>query len=154
MMKRSIYRATHPLLQIYWKICKPKTYGSRAIVLCGDHVLLVRHIGIPYWALPGGRIEEGETPEQCILRELKEELNISPSVVGLDLGVYVSNKEGKRDTVHVFVVNITTKDFMKQWELDDARWFALDDLPKNISPAGARRIREFQEGKKGLTGNW
>lgn len=29
-----------------------------------------------YWDLFGGRVEEGETPEQALVRELKEELNI------------------------------------------------------------------------------
>ena len=28
------------------------------------------------WALPGGYREEGETPEQCILREIEEELGV------------------------------------------------------------------------------
>ncbi|MDA3813109.1 MAG: NUDIX domain-containing protein [Candidatus Cloacimonetes bacterium] len=35
--------------------------------------------GLPYrnmWDVPGGHVEPDETPEQCIIREMKEEMNI------------------------------------------------------------------------------
>ncbi len=34
------------------------------------------------WEYPGGKIEEGETPEQAIIRECSEELDIEVSVHG------------------------------------------------------------------------
>ena len=36
--------------------------------------------GLPYrnmWDIPGGHVEDGETPEQCIVREMKEEMNLT-----------------------------------------------------------------------------
>lgn len=33
------------------------------------------------WEFPGGKIESNETPEQCIIREIKEELDIKISII-------------------------------------------------------------------------
>jgi 8-oxo-dGTP diphosphatase len=29
------------------------------------------------WDIPGGHVEDGETPEQCIVREMKEEMDLT-----------------------------------------------------------------------------
>lgn len=34
-----------------------------------------------YYAIPGGHVEEGETPEETVKRELKEELNIDIEII-------------------------------------------------------------------------
>jgi 8-oxo-dGTP pyrophosphatase MutT (NUDIX family) len=57
--------------------------GGAAFLLCQRALQMTRHAG--QWALPGGRIEAGETPVEAALRELDEELGVrldSGRVVG------------------------------------------------------------------------
>lgn len=57
--------------------------GGAAFLLCQRALRMTRHAG--QWALPGGRIDAGETPLEAALRELDEELGVrldAGSVVG------------------------------------------------------------------------
>ena len=57
-----------------------RTIRCQGAILRGPLLLLIRHQrhadGSSYWLLPGGGLEEGETPEACLLREMKEETNL------------------------------------------------------------------------------
>src|SRR3712207_5235291 len=79
-------------------------FGVRvgAVVERGGALLLVRHEKPgrdPYWVLPGGRLEPGETIPQCVEREVAEGTGLSARFSGV---LYVSEflREG-RHTVDV-----------------------------------------------------
>jgi 8-oxo-dGTP diphosphatase len=57
---------------------------TAAVITDGDRVLVARraqgHHLAGYWEFPGGKIEDGESPEQCLRRELEEELDVEVEV--------------------------------------------------------------------------
>ena len=54
---------------------------SAAVVIKNQKVLLTRRSPndnlAGYWEFPGGKVESNETPQQCLKRELEEELGIN-----------------------------------------------------------------------------
>ncbi|OOE33568.1 NUDIX hydrolase [Salinivibrio kushneri] len=50
-----------------------KRNAARAIALDGDEILLMYTARYDDYSLPGGGMDEGETPEQAMIRELEEE---------------------------------------------------------------------------------
>ena len=56
---------------------------AQCLVVRDNKILMVkhRHGGDEWYCSPGGGIEEGETPEQAAIRELKEECNVSGTII-------------------------------------------------------------------------
>lgn len=55
--------------------------GVKAVIVQDAKILLVKHKIRGTWNLPGGRIDEHESIEQTLQRELKEELGLKSDVV-------------------------------------------------------------------------
>lgn len=58
---------------------------SCAIILKGNKILMAQNLSTSdhplQWEFPGGKIKQGETPEECIVREIREELSLKISII-------------------------------------------------------------------------
>jgi len=132
--------------KLYQEICKilPLAHTD-IVVICKEQVLLMKRIINPlkgYWALPGGGIHLGETPEQGAIRELNEEtgIDISPDyLVGGKVVTYFH--PNRQDITLVYAVRIEKNDIVLNNEHSEYKWFLFNKLPMPISPITVEAIK-------------
>ena len=56
-------------------------YRVCAVIVSGGKILAMRDERSPYFYLPGGRVQLGETAEHAVIREVEEELRITPRII-------------------------------------------------------------------------
>ncbi len=120
--------------------------GVGAIVVDQDRVLLLKRRKEPEpgcWGIQGGAVKFGETIEDAVKRELKEELSVEVELVAL-LGVtdHILPHAGVHWVSPVFLARIASGS-PKNAERDkhsDLRWFGLDDLPENVTLTTRRAV--------------
>ena len=80
------------------------------------------------WEFPGGKVEHGETPQQALVRELREELQIEAEV-GCELARYEHDyRNGSR--VHLLFFTVPSYSGEPQARVfEQIRWVTLEELP-------------------------
>ncbi|WP_086970280.1 NUDIX hydrolase [Vibrio coralliirubri] len=80
--------------------------------------------------IPGGHIERDEDQVQTLFRELREELNVTPTEYAYLCSLYHPTSE--LQLIHYFVVTKWEGDITAQ-EADDVKWYSLGSAPVGIA---------------------
>jgi mutator protein MutT len=122
--------------------------GTLAVIERGGSVLLaLRPAGAHlagHWEFPGGRIEPGETPEACVIRELREELGVQVRVTGR-LGVVEHAYPDRRVRLHCLRCAITAGD-PRPLASDGLRWVPIQSLDGWRLPPADRDVLDLLSG--------
>ena len=78
------------------------------------------------WEIPGGKLEPGETPEECIVREIREELATEVKAERI-LGVVDYDYPNFHLTMHCILCTIVSGD-LKLLEHEAAKWVTKETL--------------------------
>ncbi len=113
--------------------------GVSALIFDEGRVLLAHRRDIDWWNLPGGGMEVGETVDEAVCREVREETGLEVEVERL-VGVY--SKPQKQEVVLTFRCHITSGALRATEEIRENRYFLPNALPHNTLPKHRQRVED------------
>ena len=118
----------------------PKLGVGAVIRNHNDEILLVKRNRNPEkgtWSIPGGKLDMYESLEECVIREVKEEVNLDITVTQLLCTAETIRPENDEHWVSLIYDTTVQGGEARNNEADgaigDMRWFSLDELPEQLA---------------------
>lgn len=128
------------------RISQKKFTASVAVIITNPEgkVLLLEHYLRPTsgWGIPGGFIDYGEQPETAIRRELREETGIE-----LENLKMIRIRTLGRHIEMIFRAESNDTAEVKSHEIKSLGWFALDEIPKEMSSSQKSIVKKVLRGE-------
>jgi ADP-ribose pyrophosphatase YjhB (NUDIX family) len=148
---------------------KPYQFVAGGYIVHNQKVLLIYHSELNRWLPPGGHIKQDkkgyfmETPEETVIREVREETGLDVEIIGRK--VTVENSRIKAlflpESIHIHEIDekhdhlafdyfcrpISSKPKLKNSKEGKLRWFSVEELknyPKNSDMSEEVRIRAIE----------
>ena len=102
--------------------------GSRAVIVQNEMILLSHETVSGWWLVPGGGMEEGETPRECCVREVEEETGLIVRPLQQFLTLYEYYEE-YRYISHYFICETAGSGQMRLTDAEKSRGLEPQWLP-------------------------
>jgi 8-oxo-dGTP diphosphatase len=102
------------------------TVGAVCALADGDHLLFLRQPHRDGWSLPGGLLDRGESAQQAVVREVREETGLDVEV-GLPLTTQVNSSVRRVDVIYRITVG-SRPAVRPGGEAREARWLRPEDV--------------------------
>jgi 8-oxo-dGTP diphosphatase len=110
-----------------------RPFACDMILIENDKVLLIKRAREPFmgeWAIPGGRLEDDETAEQCAKREMKEETGLDIEIIRFT-GLYSDPARDPRGIIAAaYLVKRVGGEVKAGDDAGEAKWYLLGSLPR------------------------
>jgi ADP-ribose pyrophosphatase YjhB (NUDIX family) len=123
---------------------------ATGLILNNNKLLLTERAKAPYqgwWDLPGGYVERGESAEQTLRREIKEETGLDVNIkkfFGTYSGTASFGDDKYRILSIVFVAQAPNKKLEANDDVAASRWFVKKEIPKKIAfDSNQKIIKDF-----------
>lgn len=107
------------------------TIAAALLMDDNKNILLVRKRGSPFFMQPGGKIDQDETPEEALIRELNEELQLVIKREELvAMGCFhdiAANETDHQLTAHLFRIQRESFTPIPAAEIEEAVWLSQDE---------------------------
>ncbi len=113
--------------------------GVFAVIESEGKILLARRRDIGWWNLPGGGMEAGETVDDALRREIREEVGLE---IHIDYLVGVYSKPQKHEVVLTFFCHPASGTPGPSDEVSEVGWFTPDALPEPLLPKHRQRLQD------------
>jgi 8-oxo-dGTP diphosphatase len=101
------------------------------------------HLG-GHWEFPGGKLEPDESPEECLVRELREEMGIS--VLPRRILEVVFHRYPEKSVLLLFYRCDLVEGEPSALDCDEVRWVPLPELPAlDWAPADIPFVRKLAD---------
>ena len=106
-------------------------YRVCAMIISGNKILAMHDEQSPYFYLPGGRVTMGETAEQAVVREVQEELGVTPKItrpVWLNQAFFTEDVDGMcyHELCIYFLMDISDTNLLEKGNTFE--WLEFDRL--------------------------